>query len=49
MQPDTHEALRRSLVTKLQDHYGLQEEEALTKVDAWLKWITEGTQSNAND
>ncbi len=49
MQSDTHEALRRSLVTKLQDHYGLQEEEALTKVDEWLRWITESTQSTAND
>jgi len=31
---------RKSLVKKLQERYGLAEEEARKKTDAWLQWIS---------
>jgi hypothetical protein len=31
---------RETLVTKLQEHYGLTEEEAAKKVEAWSQWIS---------
>jgi len=30
---------RKNLVNKLQERYGLAEEEARKKADAWLQWI----------
>jgi hypothetical protein len=30
---------RKYLVNKLQDHYGLAEEEALKKAEAWIHWF----------
>lgn len=30
---------RKHLVEKLQDHYGLQPQEAVMKADTWLQWI----------
>jgi hypothetical protein len=30
---------RRYFVDKLEDRYGLPEEEAREKVDAWLSWV----------
>ena len=30
---------REHLVNKLQDHYGLSEEEALKKAEEWINWF----------
>ena len=30
---------RKTLVTKLQERYGLTEEEAVHKTEAWLQWL----------
>ena len=30
---------REHLVNKLRDHYGLSEEEALKKAEAWIHWF----------
>ena len=30
---------RKTLVNKLQERYGLSEEEAIQKTEAWLQWI----------
>jgi hypothetical protein len=30
---------RKTLVNKLQERYGLAEEEARKKADAWLQWV----------
>jgi hypothetical protein len=35
---------REHLVNKLQDHYGLSEEEALKKAEAWIDWFNNGTE-----
>jgi len=37
---------RAHFVTKLQDLYGLPEEEAGTKADAWLGWLKQRTDPN---
>ena len=34
---------RKHFVTKLQNLYGLSEEEAGTKADSWLGWLKQGT------
>jgi hypothetical protein len=44
MRSEILQTWRRSLVSKLQENYGLPEEEARTKVDAWLQWVTQDTQ-----
>jgi hypothetical protein len=47
MRSEIQETWRRSLVKKLQENYGLPADEAKTKVEVWLQWVTQGTQSNA--
>jgi len=37
---------RAHFVTKLQDLYGLPEEEARTKADTWLGWLKQQTEPN---
>jgi hypothetical protein len=46
MRSEIHQTWRATLTRKLQDSYGLPEEEALTKVEEWLQWLTQGDQSN---
>jgi hypothetical protein len=33
-------AWRQDLVAKLQEHYGLAEEEARKKAEVWLEWLS---------
>jgi hypothetical protein len=46
MLPEIQQAWRKSLVSKLHEHYGLAPEEARTKADAWLQWLTQDAQLN---
>ena len=41
----TSKAWRVGLVSKLRERYGLDEEEAAQKADAWLRWISEEPRS----
>jgi hypothetical protein len=45
MRSAARQTWRRSLTRKLQDSYGLPKEEARSKVDKWLQWLTQGAQS----
>lgn len=46
MHPEIQQAWRRSLVSKLHEHYGLPAEEARTKTEAWLQWLTQDAKLN---